>query len=173
MKEQEALLNYVCQSSPEVNIILRTNNGNLEGKTFDGLFTIGDVPIEETFTIKENESSSVSHSLINEDDKIFEHVKKSPSFPGGYKAQEEWIRQNLRYPQSAKEKNIQSAIVWVEFVVNKDGSIVEPKVLRSVDPDLDKEAIRLISSMPKWVPGKNNGKEVRVHGVIPIPLRLN
>ena len=108
----------------------------------------------------------------NENDEIFEVAEQNPSFPGGEKAQADWIRQNLRYPQSAKEKNIQARVL-VQVVVNKDGSIVEPKVLRSVNPDLDKEAIRLISSMPKWIPGKSGGKEIRVRHMIPITFRLN
>lgn len=108
----------------------------------------------------------------NENDEVFEIVEKNPSFPEGDKAQTDWIQQNMRYPQSAKEKNIQGRVL-VQVIVNKDGSIVEPKVLRSVDPDLDKEAIRLVSSMPKWIPGKNNGKEVRVHHSIVITFRLN
>ena len=153
-----------------------------EGEHSIYMYLQGYVPIEEKFTIKENESSSVSHSLIkegksvvqkkNEDDEIFEGAEQNPSFPGGEKEMKDWIRQNLRYPQSAKDNNIQGNVM-VQFVVNKDGSIVEPKVYMPVDPDLDKEAIRLISSMPKWIPGKNNGKEIRVRPMITITFRLN
>ncbi len=153
-----------------------------EGEHSIYIYLQGYVPFEETFTIKEDETTIVSSSLLtvgkthvreeNENDEVFEVVETNPSFPEGDKAQADWIQQNMRYPQSAKEKNIQGRVL-VQVIVNKDGSIVEPMVLRSVDPDLDKEAIRLVSSMPKWIPGKSGGKEVRVRHTIVITFRLN
>lgn len=106
-----------------------------------------------------------------EDDNIFEVVETQPSFPGGMDKLMQWLSKNLRYPASAQESNIQGRVVC-QFVVNKDGSIVEPKVIKSVDPALDKEAIRVVSSMPKWSPGKQRGKAVRVRFTLPVTFRL-
>ncbi len=102
---------------------------------------------------------------------VFEVVEQNPSFPGGNDALFKWLSKNLKYPASAQENGIQGRVL-VQFVVNKDGSIVEPKVLRSVDPALDKEALRVVSAMPKWQPGKQRGKTVRVRFTLPVMFRL-
>lgn len=102
---------------------------------------------------------------------VFEIVEQNPSFPGGNEALMKWLSKNLKYPASAQENNIQGRVL-VQFVVNKDGSIVDPKVLRSVDPALDKEALRVVSAMPKWQPGKQRGKTVRVRFTLPVTFRL-
>jgi protein TonB len=102
---------------------------------------------------------------------VFEIVEQNPMFPGGNEALMKWLSKNLKYPASAQENGIQGRVL-VQFVVNKDGSIVEPKVLRSVDPALDKEALRVVSTMPKWQPGKQRGKTVRVRFTLPVTFRL-
>lgn len=102
---------------------------------------------------------------------IFEVVEQNPAFPGGDKALMQYLTKNLKYPASAQENGIQGRVL-VQFVVNKDGSIVDPKVLRSVDPALDKEAMRVVSAMPKWQPGKQRGKTVRVKFTLPVTFRL-
>lgn len=102
---------------------------------------------------------------------IFEVVEQQPAFPGGMEKLMQWLSKNLKYPASAQENGTQGRVV-VQFVVNKDGSIVEPKVIKSVDPALDKEAIRVVSSMPKWEPGKQRGKSVRVRFTLPVTFRL-
>lgn len=107
---------------------------------------------------------------VNEEE-IFEIVESQPSFPGGMEKLMQWLSKNLRYPASAQENNIQGRVIC-QFVVNKDGSIVEPKVIKNVDPALDKEAIRVVSSMPKWSPGKQRGKAVRVRFTLPVTFRL-
>jgi protein TonB len=94
-----------------------------------------------------------------------------PEFPGGMDALMAYLSKNIKYPSIAQENNIQGRVI-VEFVVNKDGSIVEPKVMRSVDQSLDKEAMRVISAMPKWNPGKQRGKPVRVRYTVPVLFRL-
>ena len=94
-----------------------------------------------------------------------------PEFPGGNGAVAEYVRENMKYPAIAKEKGTQGRVI-VQFVVNRDGSIVDAKVLRGVDPYLDKEAIRVISSMPKWKPGMQRGKAVRVKYTVPVMFRL-
>lgn len=102
---------------------------------------------------------------------VFEIVEQNPSFPGGMDALTKWLSKNLKYPASAQENNIQGRVL-VQFVVNKDGSIVDPKVIRSVDPALDKEALRVVSAMPKWQPGKQRGKTVRVRFTLPVTFRI-
>jgi len=107
----------------------------------------------------------------SDEGEIFEVVEQNPSFPGGDKALMAWLQKNLKYPASAQENNIQGRVL-VQFVVNKDGSIVEPKIIRPVDAALDKEAMRVVSAMPKWTPGKQRGKNVRVRFTLPVTFRL-
>lgn len=102
---------------------------------------------------------------------VFQVVEQMPEFPGGMDKLMEYLSNNIKYPSIAQENNIQGRVV-VEFVVNKDGSIVEPKVMRSVDTSLDNEAMRVIKSMPKWNPGKQRGKAVRVRYTVPVLFRL-
>ena len=102
---------------------------------------------------------------------VFEVVEQNPSFPGGNDALMKWLSKNLKYPASAQDNGIQGRVM-VQFVVNKDGSIVDPKVVRSIDPALDKEALRVVSAMPKWQPGKQRGKTVRVRFTLPVLFRL-
>lgn len=107
----------------------------------------------------------------SDEGEIFEVVEQNPMFPGGDKALMAWLTKNLKYPASAQENGIQGRVM-VQFVVNKDGSIVDPKVLRGADPALDKEAMRVVSAMPKWTPGKQRGKTVRVRYTLPVTFRL-
>ncbi|MFS2834514.1 TonB family protein [Bacteroides uniformis] len=104
---------------------------------------------------------------------VFEVVEEMPEFPGGgMSAFMDYIKKNMRYPASAKEKGTQGRVT-VQFVVDKDGSIKDPKLLRSVDKDMDAEALRLISSMPKWEPGRQKGQPVAVKYTVPVMFRLD
>jgi len=107
-----------------------------------------------------------------EENKVFDVVEQAPSFPGGQGALMSWLRENLRYPVVAQENGI-SGKVQVQFVVGKDGSISGAKVVRGVDPSLDKEALRVVNSMPRWTPGKQNGASVNVRYTLPVVFRLN
>lgn len=100
---------------------------------------------------------------------IFAVVEEMPRFPGGNV--QKWISQHIKYPMIAQENNIQGK-VFVQFVIEKDGSVTNVKVARSADPSLDSEAIRVISSMPKWTPGKQRKKPVRVSFTVPINFQL-
>lgn len=107
-----------------------------------------------------------------EEQTIFEVVENMPEFPnGGMAGLMQYLSKNIKYPTIAQENGTQGRVT-VQFVVNKDGSIVDAKVLRGVDPYLDKEAIRVISSMPKWKPGMQRGKAVRVKYTVPVMFRL-
>lgn len=105
------------------------------------------------------------------DSTIFEVVEEMPEFPGGQQALMEYISKNLRYPAEARAKGIQGRVI-VSFVVKKDGSIEDTEVVRSIEPSIDKEAQRVISSMPKWKPGKQRGQAVNVKFTVPLVFRL-
>ena len=105
------------------------------------------------------------------DMKIYEVVEEMPSFPGGMGALMSWLSQNIKYPVEAAENGVQGRVL-IQFVVEKDGSISDVKVIQSVDPSLDKEAARVVSAMPKWTPGKQNGSAVRVKYTVPVTFKL-
>ena len=94
-----------------------------------------------------------------------------PSFPGGDAALMRWLGQNIRYPADAMENGIQGR-VFVRFTVDKNGNIHDPKVIRGVDPSLDREALRVINAMPRWIPGKNNGRAVAVYLTLPVTFKM-
>lgn len=98
-------------------------------------------------------------------------IETMPEFPGGQGALLQYLAKSIKYPVIAQENGIQGR-VSCSFVVNKDGSIVDAEVIRGVDPSLDKEALRVINSMPKWSPGKQRGKPVRVKYTVPVTFRL-
>ena len=106
-----------------------------------------------------------------EDHVIFQVVEKMPSFPGGDAALFKFLGENVKYPVIAQENGVQGRVIC-QFVVNRDGSIVDVEVVRSVDASLDKEAIRVIKSMPKWSPGQQRGKPVRVKYTLPVNFKL-
>lgn len=106
-----------------------------------------------------------------EETKVFDVVEQMPSFKGGDAALMEWLNKNIKYPVIAEENGIQGRVV-ATFVVERDGSITDVKIVKSVDPSLDKEAVRVLKSMPKWIPGKQNGQPVRVKYTVPVTFRL-
>ena len=103
--------------------------------------------------------------------KVFDVVEEMPSFPGGQGALMAFLNSNIKYPVVAQENGVQGRVI-VGFVVERDGSITDVKVMRSVDPSLDREAQRVIKAMPKWKPGKQNGSAVRVKYTVPVVFRL-
>lgn len=105
------------------------------------------------------------------ENKVFDVVEQMPSFPGGPSALMKYLSENVRYPVVAQENGVQGRVV-VSFVVEKDGHITDVKVVRSVDPSLDKEAARVVKSMPSWIPGKQNGSAVRVKYNVPVSFKL-
>ena len=107
-----------------------------------------------------------------EEEVVFVVVESMPEFPGGQQALFKYLSENVKYPVIAQENGIQGRVIC-QFVVNKDGSIVDVEVVRSGgDPSLDKEAIRVIKSRPKWKPGKQRGKAVRVKYTVPVNFKL-
>ena len=106
-----------------------------------------------------------------EDNQVFTVVEQQPQFPGGEAALLKYVAEHIRYPAVAQENNIQGKVV-VQFVVTKTGAVGEVKVVRSKDPYLDKEAVRVVKSLPNFVPGKMNGHAVNVWYTLPITFRL-
>ena len=103
--------------------------------------------------------------------KVYDAVDEMPSFPGGLNGLMTFLAQNMVYPVTAQENGVQGRVI-VSFVVETDGSITDVKVARSVDPYIDKEAMRIVKAMPKWTPGKKDGKPVRVKYTVPVVFRL-
>ena len=116
------------------------------------------VPVE----VKEEEPS---------EQEIFEVVENAPEFPGGMPACLQFLYKNIKYPPIAQENGTQGQVV-LQFVVERDGSIGDIKVVKSVDPYLDKEALRVVKTMPKWKPGMQRGKPVRCRFTLPVRFRL-
>jgi len=106
------------------------------------------------------------------DNKPFVHAEVMPSFPGGDVALMKWLQDNLIYPAIAIEQNIQGRVT-LRFVVTADGSIDDVQVLKGLDPSCDKEALRVMKKMPKWNPGKQNGKAVSVYYSLPVVFKIN
>ncbi|MBM6991805.1 MAG: energy transducer TonB [Prevotella sp.] len=105
------------------------------------------------------------------ENKVFDVVEQMPSFPGGNSALMQYLSNNIKYPVVAQENGVQGRVV-VSFVVERDGSITDVRVVRSVDPSLDREATRVVKAMPNWIPGKQNGSAVRVKYNVPVSFRL-
>ena len=140
-----------------------------------------DAQVEETTfrsTEETGEDVEIKHIpvALEEDviveDEIFEVVEEKPDFAnGGMMGLMRYLRDNMKYPTVAQETGTQGRVT-VQFVVNKDGSIVDVKVAKGIDPYLDKEAVRVISTMPKWKPGKQRGVPVRCKFTVPVTFKL-
>lgn len=111
-------------------------------------------------------------STVSDKEKVYQVVEQQPSFPGGREELFKYLAYNVKYPIDAAKNKIEGRVL-VTFVVEHDGSISNVNVANSVYPSLDKESIRVVSGMPKWIPGKANGKTIRVKYTIPITFRLN
>jgi len=133
-----------------------------------------EVEIEEELEIEDTESDEDEIIEIEEedDDEFFMVVENMPEFPGGDLGLMKYIQQNVKYPPIAKEYNI-TGKVYVQFIVDKSGTVTNVKVVRGVDKNLDAEAVRVVKSLPKYKPGKQRGKPVRVMFTIPINFTLN
>ena len=104
------------------------------------------------------------------ENKLYDVVDEMPQFPGGFEKLKDYLEENMQYPKKLKGSGIQGRVV-ITFVVEKDGKISKAKVVRSINPALDKEALRLVRKMPRWVPGKQNGIYVKVKYTIPITFK--
>ena len=106
-----------------------------------------------------------------DEEQIFQIVEEQAQYPGGMAECMKFLSKNIKYPTISQENGVKGRVI-VQFVVNRDGSIVDAKVMRGVDPYLDKEALRVVGLMPKWSPGKQRGKAVRSQFILPVMFRL-
>ena len=143
--------------------------GKQKGKPVRVRFTLpvtfhlnGDAPKQAT-EVKQPEAT---------DDKIFQVVEDQPEFPGGMEGLMKHLSKEIKYPKEAQEKGTQGRVI-VQFVVRKDGSITDAKIMKPVDPLLDAEALRVVSEMPNWIPGKQRGEAVNVRFTLPVTFRLS
>lgn len=121
--------------------------------------------------VNQNSRSTRDAATKEDGEKVYEFVEEMASFPGGPASMNQWLSQNIRYPAAAQKNNIHGRVT-VTFIVEKDGSISNIEVVRSVDPSLDKEATRVVKAMPKWNPGKQDGKPVRSKFTLPVNFKL-
>ncbi len=120
---------------------------------------------------KEEEEEAAKKFAAEVETKVFDVVEEMPQFPGGQAALLEYLAKNIQIPVDAEENGVQGRVICT-FVVERDGSLGDIRVVKSVEPSLDQEAVRVIKSMPKWTPGKENGHNVRVKYTVPIQFRL-
>jgi protein TonB len=133
-----------------------------------------DAEADENTQMQEYTAPKVTTQVAEEEVsevEIFTVVEESPSYPGGDEARIKFLQENIKYPQMARESGI-SGTVYVTFVVERDGSVTDVKVMRGIGGGCDEEAIRVIKAMPKWNPGKQRGKPVRVQFNMPIKFTL-
>lgn len=121
--------------------------------------------VQEQVVVKEPEPE------VKKEEEIFVAVEQQAEFPGGQGALMKWLSNNIRYPEAAQQNDIQGRVI-VKFVVEKDGSIGAASIVKGVDKDLDREALRVVKKMPKWQPGKNNGVAVRSYFNLPVTFKL-
>lgn len=121
----------------------------------------------------DSNSSAISPVAVDQNDNPlnFQVVERLPEFPGGIVEFMKWLTKNLRYPVLARQQNIQGKVI-VSFIINKDGSITAQKVVQSVSPELDREALRVLKIMPRWKPGEEHGKPCRTYFSIPINFKI-
>jgi protein TonB len=145
-------------------MITKTQNAN--GLWWRLLATLSVLAI--LFTIN---TTAMAQNKKTSNDKVFEKVEDMPEFPGGEQAMMDFVSKNVVYPKEAQEKGI-SGRVMVSFIVEKDGSVNEVKIVRGIGGGCDEEAVRVVKAMPKWKPGKEKGKPVRVSYMMPIIFKL-
>ena len=150
---------------------LKTQDELMSTKTAIGALDVKGNDDDNGEVLKIKEAVAQPEPKPEVENKVFDVVEQMPSFPGGMQALMEYLGNNVKYPVVAQENGVQGRVV-VSFVVERDGSITDVKVVRSVDPSLDKEAVRVVKSMPRWIPGKQNGQAVRVKYNVPVAFRL-
>jgi protein TonB len=151
---------------------LKTQDQIMETKTAIGSFDVkGNDDVNGEVLKAKEVIAQPEPPKHEEESKVFDVVEQMPSFPGGNGALLEYLATHVKYPVVAQENGVQGRVI-VSFVVEKDGSITDVRVVRSVDPSLDREAARVVSSMPRWTPGKQNGSAVRVKYNVPVMFKL-
>ena len=170
-KVEQAAQKVVAESEEIVksvtNDMMQTEIQANDVATVENSSIVADTPqtsSEQSATTEKNDTTAKDKSVSGE---VNVSKVQMPTFPGGQKAMMQYLAENVKYPASAREKKLTGRVI-VQFVVEKDGSITETKVMKSVAPELDAEALRIVNSMPKWTPGMQDGKIVRVKFFIPV-----
>ena len=130
--------------------------------------TVSSWSVDKLITTNDS-TASINPILIQ--DSVLAVADKMPEYPGGNEAKFKFLAGNIRYPDPAKDKNQQGRVI-VQFVVSKTGKVKNARVVKSVAPSLDKEAIRIVNSFPKWIPGEQNGQKVSVYQLVPVTFKL-
>ena len=138
---------------------------------FTKLFTVALVLVFGFTMCTEKKKAEVAEPEVEELSKVYDVVETMPEFPGGVEAMFAWVNNSIKYPAMAKDLGLEGEVICT-FIVEKDGSIDSINVVAPVDSLLDKEAVRVISSMPKWTPGMQGEDTMRVRYAMPIPFRL-
>ena len=154
---------------PQVVEVLKIVDDNVD--ILDDLSMFDSEADNETFIDVAPVISAVEEEEEEEEAQVFFIVEEMPEFPGGEAALRRFIANAIKYPQIAQENGIQGR-VYIQFVVDKDGSVTQASVARGVDPSLDKEALRVVNSLPKWKAGMQRGKPVKVSYTVPINFQL-
>jgi len=152
---------------------VKTETENNTDKTVKSLSNVSTKTTDKSGKVVSNNKNAelTTKTTTNDNNNVFFIVEDMPEFPGGEKALRNFIATNVKYPVKAQENGIQGK-VYISFVVNKTGKVTDAKVVRGVDPSLDKEALRVVNNLPKWKPGKQRGKKVNVNYTLPISFAL-
>jgi TonB family protein len=143
-----------------------------------GLVSIANAQVADTTTtisilsnpMPESEHTSTNY-VIQNNEKVYDYVEQQPQFPGGDSKVLELISQNLRYPSIDLKQGVQGKVI-VQFIIDKSGKVRDPKIMRSVSPTLDAEAIRVVNLLPDFIPGRQKGEAVSVKYIIPIAFKI-
>lgn len=172
-KSQTAVLEQVRPVETEINDIADDKPKDEEdaGKQANGTNDVAEQNTSDSKT--EEKTTALSPVAVDENDNPldFKVVERLPEFPGGMVEFMKWLTKNLKYPALAQQQKIQGKVL-VAFIINKDGTITDAKVVSSAGPELDREALRVIRIMPKWTPGEDHGKPCRTYFRIPIVFKL-
>lgn len=164
IKKDDQVKNQVVSQDEVMEKKEAIGSFNVEGNSDEG----ATLKVEQQIKEEKVEEKKPEEDVTT---KIFKTVEQMPTFPGGMGALMQWLGKNMTYPAVAAENGIQGKVI-VGFVVERDGSVTDVKVLRGVDPALDNEAVNVVKRMPHWIPGKLNGQAVRVSYNIPVTFKL-
>lgn len=160
--------NVIDNQWNEINKLKNTGDCTIDDMYYNGCTT--DTSLSDSYD-QPNLKQSASKEDTEDPNKVYDLAEIDPEFPGGKEAIFEYIQNKLKYPKSAIKDSIQGRVI-VQFIVEKDGRLSAIEVTRSIDPQLDKEAIRIISNMPKWKPGLIGNTPVRTKRTLPVTFRL-
>lgn len=170
----ESLSNEIRNESDAlVSAVLPADNvANADKATTAASMAVRDAVKTETMAPSAGEVTEKSVADDGDDDEVMPVAEQMPEFPGGQKAMMKWLMENIKYPEAAAKAGKEGRVI-VKFVVDKQGNVTKPVVARGVDESLDAEALRVVKAMPKWTPGRNNGKVVSVEYTLPVSFRID